>query len=58
MLGGCLTEGSVVAKQPCVKSVVPVRSSGAGQGVNGYHGYGADMGIKTLYRPMHGQGLG
>ena len=40
-LGGLvpvLSEGSVVSIQPCLKSIVPVRGSGAGEAVNCYHG--------------------
>ena len=38
-------------------SIVPVRSSGAGEAVKNYHGVAADLDLITLCQPMHGQGV-
>ena len=38
---------------PVLKSVLPVRGSGAGEAVNSYHGIAADLDRITLNQPMH-----
>ena len=57
-MNGCLSEGSAVAIQPCVKSVVAVCGVGAGEAVDGYLDIAADLGFTTLYQPLYEQVLG